>query len=401
MTARRTIKIGLELRVMAGAMTGVGNYSFHLLDALVRDHSELRYAGFGVTSWIPIDAEELQRIAAAKKSRARGRGLLDKGGDRLRRIMTSRLRQSDLALKLYRQQFARTVRRQSFDLFHAFNFLPFADPGVVTLPVIYDLSFLRYPEAHPRERLRRLERLPAVLDKAPLVQTISQFSRDEISSFYGYPKERIFVAPPAASAIFKPLGANAVRMDLATLGISKNYLLAVGTLEPRKNLRTLIAAYQKLPRLMRDRTPLLVVGGKGWGELELPPGTSNLESEGNLRFLGSVSNRQLRSLYEGALALLFPSIYEGFGMPVVEALACGTPVFHSKNTSMDEITEGLAVRLPALDVEAWYGALESLIAEPIVSDDSDRMRRRARAATFDWHNSAKMVRMAYETLLRR
>ena len=342
----------------------------------------------------------LQRIAASKQIRAADKGLATRSKDRLRTVLTASLRKSDLALKMYRQQFARTVQRQSFDLFHALNFLPFADPGVVTLPVIYDLSFLRYSEAHPRERLRRLERLPDVLDKAPLVQTISQFSRDEISSAYKYPKDRIFVAPPAASAMFRPLGPDVTRADLTELGISSQYLLAVGTLEPRKNLRTLIAAYETLPRVERDRAPLVIVGGQGWGQLELPPATARLQSEGSVIFLGAVSNQQLRSLYEGAIALLFPSIYEGFGMPVVEAMACGTAVVHSSGTSMDEISGDLAVRLPALDVAAWADAIGASIAGSEIGDSADRTERMARAGQFDWLRSARLVRAAYDQILQ-
>ena len=182
MQSRSDLKVGIEMRVMAGALTGVGNYSLNLLEALVSDYAYLQYAGFGLLSWKAVDAAALKRIEAAKSSRAETKGFAADRIDSLRTMVRKRLSQSDLALTLYRMQFSRTVKRQSFDLFHAFNFLPFADPGVVTLPVIYDLSFVRYPDAHPPERLKRLSGLPALLDRAPLVQTISQFSRNEIVS---------------------------------------------------------------------------------------------------------------------------------------------------------------------------------------------------------------------------
>ena len=218
MQSRSELKVGIEMRVMAGALTGVGNYSLNLLEALVSDYAYLQYAGFGLLSWKAVDAAALKRIEAAKSSRAETKGFAADRIDSLRTMVRKRLSQSDLALTLYRMQFSRTVKRQSFDLFHAFNFLPFADPGVVTLPVIYDLSFVRYPDAHPPERMKRLSGLPALLDRAPLVQTISQFSRNEISAVYGYPKERIFVAPPAANKIFRPLGAEVVRGELREFG---------------------------------------------------------------------------------------------------------------------------------------------------------------------------------------
>jgi glycosyltransferase involved in cell wall biosynthesis len=313
-----------------------------------------------------------------------------------------RLTRLPLAQSLYRSQFSRLATRESLDLFHAFNYVPVGDPNTVTLPVVYDLSFIRYPQFHPVDRLRVLGRLPALLERSPLVQTISDFSRNEIASHYGYDREKIFVAPPAAASIFRPLGQDLTRQGLTHFDVVPNeYFLTVGTLEPRKNLKTLVAAYGRLPKTVRDRVPLIVVGGAGWGKLDLPEGTTSLVSEGSLRFLGSVTNNDLRSLYEGSLALLFPSIYEGYGMPVVEAMACGTGIVHSINTSMDEITDGLAIRVEALDVCAWSEAMVQTI------DNKSRERREVRqglidrAATFDWNVSAARVRNAYEILTQK
>ncbi|MGM4892802.1 glycosyltransferase family 4 protein [Tardiphaga sp. 839_C3_N1_4] len=397
MALERTIKVGIEMRVMAGPMTGIGNYSFHLIQALLKDEPRLHFSGFGLTSWLSLDAGELDRLSASKEA-ARASKPAAKGIGRLRNLAVEKLRQSKLAPAIYRAQFVRTVKRQSFDLFHAFNFLPFADPGVVTLPVVYDLSFVRYPHTHPRERLRRLERLPQFLEDAPLVQTISEFSRDEITSVFGCPKDKIIVAPPAASDIFRPLGPEIVQSQLAQMGITGDYFLAVGTLEPRKNLRTLIQAFGRLSKTERAAAPLLIVGGGGWGALELPPETEALRSEGSLRFLGTVSNAELRTLYEGALALMFPSIYEGFGMPVVEAMACGTRVVHSSGTSMDEISDGLAIKVGALDIDAWTAAFRALTDSSEATLDGSTALR-ARAAHFDWHRSAARIKDAYTTLV--
>src|SRR5258708_35385967 len=120
------------------------------------------------------------------------------------------------------------------------------------------------------------------------------------------------VAPPAAAGIFRPLGAEATSADLIPLKLSyKNFLLAVGTLEPRKNLRTLISAYSELPPATRSRFPLVIVGNPGWGKLNLPPNTNRLITDGSVRFLGSVSDTRLRTRYEGAVGRLFPSLYAG------------------------------------------------------------------------------------------
>ena len=398
------LKIGLEARILSGPMTGVGNYSFRLLQALTENHPELTYIGFGLRSWNALDAGILKNIENEQEER----GVATKPKEsRLKRSIRfletkgrSRLLRLGLTQSLYRASFSRTVKHQLLDMFHAFNYLPVADPGVLTLPVVYDLSFVRYPEFHPIDRLRILEKLPQLLKRSPRVQTISQFSRNEIATFYGCERDKIFVAPPAAASNFRPLGLEVTKRELIRFDVSPGkYLLSVGTLEPRKNLQTLVSAYARLPKATRNLAPLLIVGGAGWGELGLPTETPALVSEGNLRFLGSVKNRELRSLYEGAIALLYPSVYEGFGMPVVEAMACGTNVAHSANTSMDEISNGLAMRVEATDVEAWSEVINVLIAQSDAESNVIGPRLIAQAATFDWGRSAALVQQAYAEMV--
>lgn len=279
--------------------------------------------------------------------------------------------------------------------------MPPADPGVPTLPVVYDLSFVRYPQTHPRERLIWLERLPKIIARAPLIQTISEFSRSEIASVYGYPKGSIFVAPPAPASIFRPVGIDATRSGLAQFDLTPGaYLLAVGTLEPRKNLGTLVAAYARLPAAERSLMPLVVAGGAGWGNVGLPKQASELLRDGSLRFVGMVPDARLRDLYEGAVALFYPSLYEGFGMPVIEAMSCGTQVVHSEGTSMDEISGDFGLRLPPTDIDAWTCAIRTVIDQASSQQSAiTRQKRIDRARLFDWARSADRVRTAYTELV--
>ena len=395
------LRIGIETRQMAGHMTGIGNYSFHLLQALATE-PDLTFVGFGEYGWSDVNQETLARLgqAQAKTSHepSHRRSARQRLGQLARRA--ARLGPARSAFRAsHTFLFGRTVRAQRLDLFHALNFLPPSEPGVPTLPIVYDLSFLRHPDSHPKERLKWLAGLREVIAGAPLVHTISEFSKAEIHAAYGYPLERIFVAPPAAADIFRPLGDEATRRDLAPFDLaSQRYLLAVGTLEPRKNLRTLIAAYSRLREADQQQVALAIAGGSGWGDIDLPKEASTLVRTGRLRFVGAVSDAQLRSLYEGAAAFFFPSIYEGFGMPVVEAMRCGTAVVHSEATAMDEIAPGLAQRIPALDVEAWTNAMRQAANTPDAHDAAAREARIARAQTYRWDTSAKAVRAAYATI---
>jgi glycosyltransferase involved in cell wall biosynthesis len=399
--SKTRLRIGIETRQMAGHMTGIGNYSFLLLRALTVD-PDLTFVGFGEFRWADVDQQTLARLGAAQAKTVQ-EPLPRQTPQRYLGQLARRAAKLSFARSAFRASqsllFGRTVRSKRLDLFHALNFLPPSEPGVPTLPIVYDLSFLRHPESHPKERLKWLAGLRDVIARAPLVHTISEFSKAEIHSAYGYPLERIFVAPPAAAEIFRPLGAEATRREIETFDLtSSRYLLAVGTLEPRKNLRTLIAAYSRLREADQQRVALVIAGGSGWGDIDLPKEASTLVRTGRLRFVGAVSDAQLRSLYEGAAAFLFPSIYEGFGMPVVEAMRCGTAVVHSEATAMDEIAPGLAQQLPALDVDAWTNAMRQAANAPEAQDGAARAARIARAETYRWDTSAKAVRAAYAAI---
>lgn len=405
MPTGRVVRIGLETDFLNGAMTGVGNYCFHLLAALMENDLNFQFSGFSRLTWQPFDFERLRQV-----DRVHGKSDVDPAAPTTARSRARQVQHSlrtatarvDLARRIYRRmrmaQFRRGGTLDTLDLFHAFKYLPPVDLDIPVLPVVYDLSFVRFPETHPRQRLQELERLPDVVSRAPFVHTISEFSKAEIANVYAYPRERIVVAPPAASMIFKPLGQDITRTDIASFDlVLGHYFLAVGTLEPRKNLSTLIAAYSGLSSGIRRRIPLVIAGGSGWGKLELPSSVDRMMRDGSLRFLGAVSDPMLRSLYEGARALLFPSIYEGFGMPAVEALACGTEVIHSSGTSMDEITEGTSRTVSAMDVSAWTAALQD-ISDNLAQRAGDRELRIARSQRFNWQRSAETVGQLYRAM---
>ena len=396
--------VGFESSILSGPMTGVANYTFNIVRCALELDSQLGFSGFQGRDWRRFDLVAVQEIAQRKQTDAGGRLSAYARVRRRMRERAARLPGLRGAAAIYREarrkKFVSSVHNQSLDLFHAFNFRPLTDPGIPVLPVIYDLSTFRHPEFHPGDRVKWLEPLRQTVERAPLVQTISDFSRREIAHLFDYPLARILVAPPAAASLFAPLGKERTQPGLDTLGLKYGeFFLVVGTHEPRKNIRTVIHAYSRLTSSERARYPLVLAGGRGWGNLDLPEQTEGLVRDGSVRFVHDVTDPQLRNLYEGARLLLAPSLYEGFGMPVVEALACGTPVAHSADTAMDEIAGDIGSRVGALDVDGWTGVLRAGLDSADHTDPERRAARIARAHEFDWRRSTGLVIDAYRRIL--
>ena len=210
-------------------------------------------------------------------------------------------------------------------------------PVVVT---VHDLAVLRHPETF-NQWTRRYSRLavPRVARAARRVIAVSEFTRGEIVELLGVSAERIAVIPNAVGPPFVADGPAA----------EGDYVLAVGTLEPRKNLERLVEAAR------RNHVELRVVGARGWGGVEL--------GGNGVRWLGEVSDADLATLYRGALCVAYPSVYEGFGIPVLEAMACGAPVVTSRGTAMEEVADGAAVLVDPNDPAELAAGLERATAE--------------------------------------
>lgn len=174
--------------------------------------------------------------------------------------------------------------------------------------------------------------------------------------------------------------------------------MTVATLEPRKNLRTLIDSFARLPAKLRGQMPLCVVGGHGWGNLELPTQSRELQSDGSLRFLGYAPDAQLRDLYAGARIVLYPSLYEGFGMPVIEAMACGTPVSASATSSLPEAVGKFGRLIHPLDVDAWTAELYRAAIDIDDRNERTKAARRAHALSFTWQRAASQTIQMYQTI---
>ncbi|HEX3454895.1 MAG TPA: glycosyltransferase family 1 protein [Gaiellaceae bacterium] len=263
----------------------------------------------------------------------------------------------------------RLARRERLDVLHCPTFRgPLAPPACPLVVTVHDLAVLRHPETF-NQWTRQYSRLcvSRVVQAARLVIAVSEYTKQELVELLGTPVERIRVVPNGVSMVFTPDGP-------AEAG---DYVLAVGTLEPRKNLVRLAEATQQLGVELR------IAGDAGWGDVRL---------EGNLiRRLGRVSDEELARLYRGARCLAYPSLEEGFGIPIVEAMASGTPVVTSRGGATEEIAGGAAVLVEPLDP----GSIAAGIEEAGARRDELVGLGLERAKSFDWAKTARRTAEAY------
>lgn len=389
------MRIAIDVVPLRPPLTGVGNYELYLIDALLRLEDAPEMIGFGKFGWTEVNREFLQRSFAAESNSFELHGRRSSVRNFARRLGAQRIYSI-----VRRAIFEASARRRDFTLFHAFGYVP---PGPVNrpiVPVVYDLSFIRFPETHPPERIRSLERLARYIELAPIIHTISNFSANEIADVFKIDRSRIVVIYPGVKPCFQVPREGRSNNLIARYGLTEGqYFLVVSTLEPRKNLRTLISAFMRVPQSVRNRMPLCIIGDAGWGNLALPADWKRLQQEGSLRILGYVSDIQLQQLYAASRAMLYPSIYEGFGMPIIEALACGTQVVCSDAASMPEAIGSVGRRISPLDVAAWTDEFMRLIENEDSADEQAR-KRQVHAAQFTWSRAAENTLAIYRRVAK-
>lgn len=285
-----------------------------------------------------------------------------------------------------------------FDLYHA---LAFVSPLLLTTPsvvTVYDLSFIRYPGVLTTARRLYLRMFTALsCHRAQRVIGISQSTARDVVDLLGIPADKVDVALGAYNPeIFYPLPEYQVAAFRTAKGLPERFWFFVGTLEPRKNLPTLIEAYAALPR--SERLPLILGGGKGW---QYEPIFATIERHhlGNdIRLTGYLPADELPLWYNSAEAFVYPSVYEGFGLPVLEAMACGTPVIVSDASSLPEVVGEAGALIPPQDVEGWTEALRRAFHDTLWRD-ALRQRGLLRAQQFTWDATAAQTIRTYQRAL--
>jgi len=286
-------------------------------------------------------------------------------------------------------------------LYHEPNYVPMPYKGPLVLTVC-DMSCFDHPETHPQERVRLMQRdLPPAIEKADHIIVISKSSGDALRQWFNVDPSRITITYLAADPRFRPRPAETVAPLLAGLGLTPGgYVLSVGTLEPRKNLATLFAAYAGLPAPLRQRYPLAVAGLNGWNTEGLMKAASELIRRGELKLLGYVPDELIPALYAGAAAFCYPSRYEGFGLPALEAMASGVPVITSNRTSLPEVVGDAGIMVDPDDVEGLRERLRQLLEDATYAAELGH-RGLLRSQTFSWDRCARETFSVYRQVMRQ
>jgi glycosyltransferase involved in cell wall biosynthesis len=351
------VRIVVDVSPLSHPRTGVGNYIRGSLIGLAEA------GGHDIVAFAPVSARGRRAIEAA-----------------LEGVDVERALPIVPAAHALRTAWSRAGRLPAervvgaFDVFHFSDWMYPAQRRGVRSTMIHDLVPIHFPEwVHARTRRMHGAKYRHASAGCDVVMVNSGFTGDDVAATLGVPPERIHVAHPGVDAAFEPLGE---RLDLG-----RPYALTVATLEPRKNLATLVDAYRRLD----GELSLAVAGAAGWGEQPA------LDRAGVVR-LGYTPPDELPSLYRGASVVVYPSLYEGFGMPVVEAMACGVPVVASSHPSLDEACGDAAVRVDPRDPDALAGGIRTALAQ------SEELKARGleHARSFTWLENGRAHLRAWE-----
>jgi glycosyltransferase involved in cell wall biosynthesis len=376
------MRISLDAIPLAAPRTGVGHYTFelarHLAFIAPSDEFEL-VSPFPIVTPFPRQAEQdlpanLRTVHAKVNSLSR--------------------RWFAVGLPLY-------LRQRGSDLFHGTNYeVPLwgKRPSVLT---IHDLSLFLHAETHEHRLVRRgRRRLPLMARAASFIITPSESVRREVLEHLRIEPSKVFSIPEAPRDIFRAVAFEETIEVRRRLEIEDDFILFVGTIEPRKNLLTLVKAFEEILRSTSLHPQLVIAGKKGWLTSELFSHVKKSGVENRVRFTGYLTDEELRALYSSCRVFVYPSLYEGFGLPPLEAMACGAPVIASRIPSiLEAVGPDAALLVSPTDVQAL-----ALSIVEILSDENARRQLsrtgQQRALTFTWEKTARATFGVYDEALK-
>ena len=388
------MRIGIDVTSAIRQGAGIGRFTRELIRALLALDSPHEYILFTATGGAPHDIVQsrlayLTQPAAARPSRFAIRNLTFLSDDWLHRLW----HRARLPIPI-------EVITGRVDVFHEPDFvLPPTLPGARTVLTVHDLTFIRDPEsAFPRLR-RYLNRVvPRSVARALHVLADSIATKNDVVELFGTQPDKITVLYGGVDAHFAPVQEpDRLAAVRARYGIGQGpFILGIGTIQPRKNYRRLIQAFADL-KSSASSLQLVIAGGKGWMYDQIFAEVKRLGLEGHVIFPGFVDDEDLPALYSAAEMLAYPSIYEGFGLPILEAMACGTPVVTSRTSSLPELAGDAALLVEPADVADIADAMRRLrqdagLRRRLVAQGFGQARR------FTWEKAANQLLGVYESL---
>jgi len=374
------MRIGLDGYPLCEPLTGVGHYTFELARALARNFPSDQ---FELIAPFDFDSSVSTQL---KHEQIPNLGLVSLG------VKSVRGRWWSFYLPRY-------LKRASLDLFHGTNYeLPLWNRRRTVLTV-HDLSSLLYPELHRRRLARRMRlRLPLAAKLAKAVITPTEAVKREVCARLKVKPAKVTAIHEAPRESFSPAPPNDSARVRQRFGIEDDFLLFVGTLEPRKNLLTLLRAFAQILKETNLRPQLVVAGGEGW----LMDETFALMCDEGLRerlcLTGYLHDEDLRALFSSCRAFIYPSLYEGFGLPPLEAMACGAPVIASRVPALQETLGESALLVDPLDANALANTIVALLQDGTRRDEVIE-NGQARIKAFSWDRAAMATHQVYSQVL--
>jgi glycosyltransferase involved in cell wall biosynthesis len=359
--------VGYDATTVAGQLSGVGYYTSRLLESLANG------AGSGVVDRLVVLSNREMSLTP---------------GPRLSLYEGGRFPVRSVWMQLFLPGILRRLRP---DVVHYTNYLAPVRATVPYLVSIHDMSVSLMPQFHTlKKRLLTSRLVPVVARGASLVLTPSENTRRDVVRLLRIDPARVRVIPYAPAPGFRPSPDPA---RLKAMGLREPYFLYVGTLEPRKNLLRALRAFARVAADLPDHR-FVIVGQRGWKYDDVVNEASRPDLRGRVELKGYVAEEDLPILYSHAAAFVYPSLYEGFGLPVVEAMACGAPVLTSRSSSLTEIAEGAALLADPYDEAALAEGLRALATDQALAADL-RARGLRHAAAFTWERTGRETAQAY------
>ena len=366
------MRIGIDARMTYYRRAGISQYTLQLIEGLAR-----------------CDTKDEFVILQSRKSRE---PILERPNFSTRRLYTPshhRLEQFSLPLE---------ISHLRLDVLHSTDFIPPFRRNCRSVITVHDLVFLMYPDLLTKDAARYYGQIDQAVRHTDAIIAVSQATKMDVMRLLGVAENRITVIYESASPIFRPLNKGEVTERIRSrFGVEDDFLLFVSTIEPRKNVPNLLRAFRLLLDNYHPKAKLLLAGEKGWLSEEAFELADELGLGEDALFLGRVSTEELLWLYNGARALVAPSLYEGFGLPPLEAMACGTPVVTSNLSALPEVVGDAGVLVDPRDVDALAVALWRILSdEQLRASLIDKGFKRA--AVFSWDKAAQETLSLYHSL---